>query len=195
MAKARAITGLDMFAPVGKNARLIAKARLEELYQWEGAVDDPDNVRALHDMRIAAKRLRYTFEVFEEALPATSGAIVQELTELQDELGALHDSDVMIALLQMRLSNQAGDTEMEARSGAKPASVAAHKGKTLVSADMAAYLLDPGVSPTAKQQRGLEEFLHQQEDLRGQRFSAFRQHWRQLQERDFRREILDVLGE
>jgi inorganic triphosphatase YgiF len=194
MAKARAITGLDMFAPVGKNARLIAKARLEELYQWEGAVDDPGNVRALHDMRIAAKRLRYTFEVFEEALPAASRAIVQELTRLQDELGELHDSDVMIALLQMRLSNQAGDAETETRSVAKPPSLAARNGKALVPADMAAYLLDPGASPTAEQQRGLEVFLHQQEDLRGQRFSAFRQHWRQLQERDFRREILDIVG-
>ena len=62
MAKAKAITYLDTQAPVAMNARLIAKARLAELYQWEPAVDAPANIRALHDMRIAAKRLRYTFE-------------------------------------------------------------------------------------------------------------------------------------
>jgi|SRR5450759_3546308 hypothetical protein len=194
MAKARAITGLDAQAPVAMNARLIAKARLAELYQWERAVDDPDNVRGLHDMRIAAKRLRYTFEVFEEVLPTAGKTIVGELTRLQDELGALHDSDVMIALLQMRLTNQAGNTEpgIESGSGAKPA---LRKGKALVSPDMAEYLLDPDASPTTEQRRGLEEFLHQQEDLRVQRYRAFRQHWRQLQERDFHREVLNVLGE
>ena len=193
MAKAKAITGLDALAPVATNARLIAKARLAELYQWEQAADDPDNVRGLHDMRIAAKRLRYTFEVFEEVLPAAGKTIVGELTRLQDELGALHDSDVMIALLQMRLSNQAGNTEpgTESGSGAKPA---LHKGKALVSPDMAEYLLDPDTSLTMEQRRGLEEFLRQQKDLRVQRYSAFCHHWRQLQERIFRREVLDLLG-
>ncbi len=192
MAKARAITGLDALAPVAANAQLIAKARLVELYQWEQAADEPDNVRGLHNMRIAAKRLRYTFEVFEEVLPAAGKSIVGELTRLQDELGALHDSDVMIALLQMRLVNQAGNTEPGTGPGAKPA---LHKGKALVSPDMAEYLLDPDTSPTTKQRHGLEEFLRQQEDLRVQRYSAFHQHWRQLQERDFHREVLDILGE
>ncbi len=196
MAKARAITGLDAKAPVALNARLIAKERLAELYQWEWAVDDADNVRGLHDMRIAAKRLRYTFEVFEEVLPADGQAIVGELTQLQDELGDLHDSDVMIALLQMRLSYAHSDMA-EAGGGGEGAGakLLSSNGKTLVSADMAAYLLDPDASPTAEQRRGLEEFLGQQEYLRGQRYSAFRQHWRQLQERDFRREVLNVLGE
>jgi CHAD domain-containing protein len=191
MAKARAITGLDAQAPVALNARLIAKERLAELYQWEWAVDDADNARGLHDMRIAAKRLRYTFEVFEDVLPAGGQAIVGELTKLQDELGELHDSDVMIALLQLRLSNAHSDTE----AGGSGAKLLSSTGKMLVSADMAEYLLDSDASPTAEQRRGLEEFLGQQEELRGRRYSAFRQHWRQLQERDFRGEVLNVLGE
>jgi inorganic triphosphatase YgiF len=192
MAKARAITGLDPQAPVATNARLIANARLADLYLWEHAVDDPDNIRGLHDMRIAAKRLRYTFEVFEEVLPAASRAIVSELTRLQDELGALHDSDVMIALLQMRLSNQHSDAASGGGAGAK---LLSSNGKALVSADMAAYLLDPDASPTVEERRELEEFLRQQEDLRGQHYSAFREYWRQLQERDFRLEVLGILGE
>lgn len=192
MAKAKAITYLDAQAPVARNARLIARERLAELYQWEHAVDDPANVRELHDMRIAAKRLRYTFEVFEEVLPAPGKAIVEELTRLQDELGALHDSDVMIALLQMRLSDQQSEKPAEDGTGINPVSSSA---KPLVSEDMAAYLSGPHASPTEEQRRGLEEFLHQQEDLRKQRYSTFRQHWRQLQERDFRREVLDMPGE
>lgn len=192
MAKAKAITYLDTQAPVATNARLIARERLAELYQWEKAVDDPGNIRGLHDMRIAAKRLRYTFEVFEEVLPAASKAIVSELTRVQDELGALHDSDVMIALLRMRLPDGQNDTVPESGTGAQSLSLHA---KPLVSADMAAYLLGPGASPTEEERRGLEEFLRQQEDLRVQRYSEFRQHWRQLQERDFRGEVLDILGD
>lgn len=192
MAKARAITGLNAQAPVALNARLIAKERLAELYQWEWAVDDANNARGLHDMRIAAKRLRYTFEVFEDVLPAGGQAIVGELTKLQDELGDLHDSDVMIALLQLRLSNAHSDTEAGGDAGAK---LFSSTGKPLVSADMAAYLLDSDATLTSEQRRGLEEFLGQQEELRGRRYSAFRKHWRQLQKRDFRGEVLNVLGE
>lgn len=192
MAKAKAITYLNKQAPVAVNARLIARERLAELYQWESAVDDPANIRGLHDMRIAAKRLRYTFEVFEDVFPAASKAIVEELTRLQDELGDLHDSDVMIDLLHTRLADGQSDTVVEDGTGAHPQS--AHT-KPLVSEDMAAYLLGPNAMPTEEQRRGLEEFLRQQEDLRGQRYNTFRQRWRQWQERDFRREVLDMLGE
>jgi inorganic triphosphatase YgiF len=190
MAKARAISGLDAQAPVATNARVIAKARLDDLYLWEQVVDSPDNMRGLHDMRIAAKRLRYTFEVFEEVLPAASENVVNELTRLQDELGELHDSDVMIALLQMRLANQDNATGPEVDT--KPSS---QQGKAPVSADMAAYVLDPGAAPTEEQRTGLEEFLRQQEGLRAHRYSAFRQHWHQLQVSGFRRQVLDLLGE
>ena len=60
MAKARPIQGLDAQAPTGYNARIIARVRLEEMYQWEKYVDSPSHERALHILRIAAKRLRYT---------------------------------------------------------------------------------------------------------------------------------------
>lgn len=194
MAKAKAITYLDAQAPVATNARLIATQRLAELYQWEQGVDDPAHVRELHDMRIAAKRLRYTFEVFEEVLPAAGKAIVEELTRLQDELGDLHDSDVMIALLQMRIQQSDQQSDRVVENGTGETLSSSHT-KSLVPEDMAAYLLDPRAAPTEEERRGLEEFLRQQEDLRKQRYTTFRQHWRQLQERDFRREVLDVLGE
>ena len=106
MAKAKPITGLDPHAPTGKNARIIARVRLEEMYEWDSCVDNPYNIRELHNLRIAAKRLRYTLEIFEEVLPEASKSIVKELEQIQDELGALHDSDVMIALLRLCLGTQ-----------------------------------------------------------------------------------------
>ena len=59
MAKAKPITGLDPRAPTGKNARIIARVRLEEMYNWDEYVDNPYNIRELHDLRIAATTTLY----------------------------------------------------------------------------------------------------------------------------------------
>ena len=106
MAKAKPIQGLDAQAPTGNNARIIARVRLEEMYQWERYVDSPSHERELHNLRIAAKRLRYTLEIFEDVLPEACKPAIKELERIQEELGALHDSDVKIALLQRCLSSQ-----------------------------------------------------------------------------------------
>jgi CHAD domain len=193
MAKAKAIRGLDSQATTGENARIIARLRLEELYDWSQYVDNPYHVRELHNLRIAAKRLRYTLEVFEEVLPAACHAIVKELTSVQDELGALHDSDVMIALLRLCLGSQdSGTAYEEALLDAKK--YQDKKGFTL-PADLVADLLEPGVAPTAEERYGLERMLLKQQQQREEQYSAFRQHWYQLQARDFRREILGILDE
>src|SRR5262249_3261492 len=103
MAKARPIIGLDTHAPTGRNARIIARIRLDELYDWSHYVGDLYHSRELHNLRIAAKRLRYTLEIFADVLPDACVSIVKELEMIQEELGALHDSDVMIALLRLCL--------------------------------------------------------------------------------------------
>ena len=192
MAKAKPITGLDPHAPVSRNARLIARTRLEELYSWERYVDNPYHIRELHNLRIAAKRLRYTFEVFEEVLPAAGKAVVEELTRIQDELGALHDSDVIIGLLRLCLAGQDSAAAPNLQSGLQQAQ---HKGKALVPIELAEHLLDPSVAPTAEERYGLEQLLQNQEQIREEQYTAFRQHWYQLQARDFRREVFSLLNE
>lgn len=190
MAKARPITGLDSQAPVASNARLVVKARLDDLYRWEGFVDNPYSIRELHDLRIAAKRLRYSFEVFEEVLPAASQAIVEELTRIQDELGTLHDSDVLIAMLRLCLASQDSSAVSQTGQAEHPKQ---HSGKSLVSSDLLAHILQPATAPTVEQRYGLELLLQQQQRLREHQYIAFRQHWYQLKARDFRREILKLL--
>jgi CHAD domain-containing protein len=106
MAKAKPLNRLDPNAPTGQNARCIARSRLDEMYSWAVGVDTPYEVRGLHNLRIAAKRLRYTLEIFENALPSACQLIAHELAQDQDELGALHDSDVMIALLRLYMGRE-----------------------------------------------------------------------------------------
>ena len=191
MAKARPITGLDPQAPTGKNARIIAKVRLEELFSWEGYVDNPYHIQELHNLRIAAKRLRYTFEVFEEALPQACKPITNELVQIQEELGALHDTDVMIALLRLCMASQ--DSAAILDHAQLDANEQHAKGKSLVAPELVTQLLDPAVAPSAEERYGLEQFLQSQEQLREKQYATFRQHWYTLQARDFRREILEIL--
>jgi CHAD domain len=191
MAKARPITGLDPQAPTGKNARIIAKVRLEDLYSWESYVDNPYSIRELHNLRIAAKRLRYSLEVFEDVLPEASKSVVKEMEQIQEGLGSLHDSDVMIALLRLCLASQDSVTIPDYTQS--DANKQDGKGKSLVSPELVADVLDAGVAPSAEERYGLEQLLQSREQLREKQYSAFRQHWYTLQARDFRREILEIL--
>ena len=68
------------------------------------------------------------------------------------------------------------------------------KGKLLLKPSLLANVLDPEVAPSAEQRYGLEYLLRMQLHIREEQYHVFRQHWYQLQARDFRREILDVLS-
>ena len=61
--KARRVRRLDRQAPLADNAERIVRVRLDELCGFIPAALNVKNVVALHDMRIAAKRLRYLLEV------------------------------------------------------------------------------------------------------------------------------------
>jgi len=54
----------------------------------------PEDAVALHELRIAYKRLRYTTELFAEALPIEVAALVEPATRFQKRLGEIHDLDV-----------------------------------------------------------------------------------------------------
>jgi CHAD domain-containing protein len=53
-----------------------------------------------HELRIAAKRLRYTLEFFREALPAGARSLIEHLKALQDHLGDLQDAVVTCGILR-----------------------------------------------------------------------------------------------
>ncbi len=191
MAKAKSIGPLNAQLPTGINARLIAKTRLEEMYRWEIYIDHPYRVGELHDLRIAAKRLRYTLEIFQEWLPATSTAMIKEVEQIQEELGALHDSDVLIALLRLCLGSHNSGILYE--KALVRATRQKGKGRILLNPEMMAYLADPTISPSPEQRLGLEQLLLNSEIRRGEQYHAFRQHWSQLQTRSFRQEVLEML--
>lgn len=109
MAKAQPIAGLDPDDPILASACLIIETRLGEMLNFEPYIENPDRVYELHQMRIAAKRLRYSMEIFhpvycdftpfgKEFEKATG-----EIKGLQEHLGEIHDADVLVPRLEQHL--------------------------------------------------------------------------------------------
>ena len=82
------------FAAMSRN---IILDRLKEFEKRSDALFKPMDVDALHDMRIAVKRLRYALELFSRCWPRTVAAQAKRAARIQGALGELHDCDVWIA--------------------------------------------------------------------------------------------------
>jgi triphosphatase len=73
------------------------------------------DVETLHELRIAAKWLRYTIEFFREALGPEADQLIVRVVALQDHLGWLNDADVSIALTRQFLVERSSTlTEVQA---------------------------------------------------------------------------------
>lgn len=94
--KARQVKGLDPRKTLRRNAALIVRTRLDELRHLADAALDPAAAVAQHDMRIAAKRLRYVLEITESCFGDEAVAARRAARELQGVLGDIHDCDVML---------------------------------------------------------------------------------------------------
>ena len=91
-------------------ARLIVDERLKELEKLSVGFYDPLNVKPLHKMRIAAKRLRYALELFDQCLGPDAAAFAKRVARLQTSLGELHDCDIWIDTFGLQLENAKGET-------------------------------------------------------------------------------------
>jgi len=76
--------------------RLVINDRLIELEKLSESFYTPLDSRALHEMRIGVKRLRYAIELFHDCFSPKIMRFAKAATRLQDSLGNLHDCDVWI---------------------------------------------------------------------------------------------------
>jgi len=90
-------------------ARSIVLTRLEELEQLSKSLYRPLKIKPLHEMRLAAKHLRYALELFEPCWGARIGFFANKVAALQSSLGKLHDCDLWI--------EDFGETVTSGRSG------------------------------------------------------------------------------
>jgi hypothetical protein len=92
--KARRVKGLDPEGPLADQLERIVRVRLAELQAFMPEAADPRATERLHDMRIAAKRLRYILEVAEGSFGPYAAKAIKRVKELQDLIGEIHDADV-----------------------------------------------------------------------------------------------------
>ncbi|HTI14541.1 MAG TPA: CHAD domain-containing protein [Dictyobacter sp.] len=191
MAKAKVVENLHAHGSVEENAQVIVRTRMDEMYAWEEYVDNPYNVHELHNLRIAAKRLRYSLEIFQGVFPEQAAEIIKEVEQIQEELGSLHDKDVMIALIRLCLGGQDSGSGYEYALMSAPQK--SGKLQFAIQPELVAQLLDPEAAPSAEQRQGLEFLLESLQHQREEMYTAFRQHWYQLKGKDFRQQVLSML--
>jgi CHAD domain len=179
--KARTVGGLDPDGALADNAERIVLVRLDELCGFMPKAADPDEVVALHDMRIAAKRLRYILEVTGPCFGSYAKSATKLVKELQDLLGEIHDCDVQVpetAAFEERLLAEDVTALHEAAGEAED--------------------LDPALlkqAPHARDHAGLAAL---QAHLRARRrllFDRFLALWGDLERKGFRARLEYAVGE
>ena len=77
-------------------AKAIIRERLSELEKLSDSLFRPLKIDELHEMRIAAKRLRYAIELFQDCMDSSVVKFAKDASQLQSSLGRVHDCDVWI---------------------------------------------------------------------------------------------------
>jgi CHAD domain-containing protein len=83
--------------------REVIGTRVKEMRAASPTIFFPFEIKKLHELRILAKRLRYSVELFETCLDPDLKPVAKEVALLQTSLGELHDCDVWIEDVGTRL--------------------------------------------------------------------------------------------
>jgi hypothetical protein len=170
--KARRVDGLEPAGTLADNAERIVRTRLDELCGFMPKAEDPAEVTALHDMRIAAKRLRYVLEITHPCFGAYAREAVRLAKDLQDLLGEIHDCDVQVPEVVAVLN--------ELIDGDADALAAAHRGAEDLPGAAAAE------APHVERYAGLVALAVQLSARRRLLFERFLVLWQDYERRGFR---------
>ncbi len=119
MAKAHKIPNLDPNAPLDESLVKILRKRFEEMISFEQGTLRGSDIEALHDMRVASRRVQAVLKIFRAAFPKKK--FKTEYTELRKlicSLGEVRDMDVFIDKLEKMKAgfNSAGSGKIDNRA-------------------------------------------------------------------------------
>jgi CHAD domain-containing protein len=195
MAKPRRVKGINADKGIARNARRILAVRIDEVYRYESAIGDARNVRELHDMRIAFKRLRYLLEIFDIGFREDLGPYTDQVKEMQDLLGDIHDCDVQVPMLQEHLDWL--DRQEASALGALVANGGAPNGQASARDVEQAYQefrasLD--ATRRSDERTGIHALIARRRHERTALYDRFLDEWRQLKRERFRQRLEVALG-
>jgi CHAD domain-containing protein len=148
-----------------KRARKYVLAAAEELTSHQDSLAEPQQIARHHEMRIAAKRLRYTMEVFRPAYDGELDGQIDSVKDVQTLLGEVHDCDLWIERLANFLRAEWERTV------------------TYCGDDEPMVEIQPGI-----------EFLRQRlQRKRDETFTQLSLYWDQLRDREFWSELAQTL--
>lgn len=167
MSKAWPVEDVDPSASLTVNARRILGVRMAEYFSYAGVVPLEHAIEPLHNLRIAAKRLRYTLELFRVVFGGDGETQIDRIKAIQEELGQLHDHDVRIELIIDELQQTSAEQIRILGQQLATAPVGDH-------AAITATVLRP---PPDDPRRGLIALLGREQARRHERYWAFRRLW------------------
>ncbi|MBI5726069.1 MAG: CHAD domain-containing protein [Planctomycetes bacterium] len=95
---------------VRQETQRVIAARLAGLLEFQRCVSRPERAEELHRMRIAARHLRYTLEIFSKLYGGKLHDAIKAARQIQAGLGGIHDCDVWIAFLPVFLEQEQART-------------------------------------------------------------------------------------
>jgi hypothetical protein len=179
--KARKVKGLEPAEPLADNAERIVRVRLDEMCGFMPQAADPSEVVALHDMRIASKRLRYILEITAPIFGDYAATAVRLTKDVQDLLGEIHDCDVQIPEVQAFLDE-----------------LVAEDAEVLVAAAGAAEDLDPSAvrkAPHRNDHAGLVALLVHLRARRELLYQRFLELWQEYERKGYRARLEYAVSE
>ena len=99
MAKTWKVKGIQPQSSYRSNAQTILTVKIQEVYSWAESIRAPDKVKELHNLRISIKRLRYSMEFLAINYGEEFQDFLKILADLQEQLGDIHDCDVVEIVL------------------------------------------------------------------------------------------------
>jgi len=182
MSRAWPVRGIDPSGPLDANARRILAVKIAEFYSYAPAVAVEAAAEPLHNLRIAAKRLRYTLELFRVIFGKQGERQIERIKAIQEELGAIHDHDVRLTLIEAELGRQ-GTLQATAVGRALAAAPA-----TEHAAITATALRPPPDDP----RRGLIALLGRQHASRRQHYHDFVALWDRFGSEGMRADLVAI---
>jgi hypothetical protein len=182
MSRAWPVEGIVPEASLATNARRILAVRIAEFYSYAPIVVLETATEELHNLRISAKRLRYTLELFRAVFGESGERQIERVKAIQEELGNLHDADVRIALILNELSELSVEQTAELGKFLAATPLSSHQAIT------AAALRPPPDDP----RRGVVALLGREYGARKRAYDASLALWMRGQQDGLRQELVQL---